>query len=441
MFRYLKVILLIKYLKYYISFIFLDILFVSGIILANLFLSYIKNNNNNSIRDIRNEIFQNDSFPMFHFYIGLESPSKDFSSYDSFYTWQGTKKEKNHVKINKIFSNQFFYEKSNKTYFDYLNLSVKEGENCNDNYKKCGILDSKKNILCLPENEECPLNYFKISDFELFDLLPEYNHIELIESITGIKKYIYFTNNKIDNDIITNFKISFDKPCIVSKEHNWISMNRNENEKSSNCFTSINGQLHDKSYTEVGDNIHMKSLYYDNNIKTFNDYSSEKVKLYTKSFNYIKEDCSYNFINVYEKLFMKIINNISNFKIIGYINSILLIIHFIVFCYGLKNRKKNIIVLIILNILILYLIIINSSIVSIIHKERIIEFDCSEEDMNQKINYIIKQLLLFQKKSKLIIFIVVIISVIELIIQNYAFLQIYQRAVTTNEKNKKLEII
>jgi hypothetical protein len=370
---------------------------VSGIILANLSLSYIKNNNNNSLRDIRNEIFQNDSFPMFHFYIGLESPSKDFSSYDSFYTWQGTNKEKSLVKINKIFSNQFFYEKSNKTYFDYLNKSIKEGENCNDNYKKCGILDSKKNILCLPENEECPLNYFKISDFELFDLLPEYNHIELIESITGIKKYIYFTNNKIDNDIITNFKISFDKPCVLSKEHNWISMNPNENEKSSNCITSINDELYDKSYTEVGDNIHMKSLYYDNNIKTFNDYSSEKVKLYTKKFNYIKEDCSYNFIKDYEKLFMKIINNISNFKIIGYINSILLIIHFIIFCFGLKNRKKNIIILIILNILILYLIIINSSIVSILHKEIIIEFDCSEEDINQKINYYLNKNYYFKK--------------------------------------------
>ena len=83
------------------------------------------------------------------------------------------------------------------------------GENCQHGYKKCGILDSNNNILCLPMNEECPLNDFKISDIPLPDLLPEYNHIELTESITGIKQYIYFTNYKIDNIIITKFELSY----------------------------------------------------------------------------------------------------------------------------------------------------------------------------------------------------------------------------------------
>ena len=267
------------------------------LISANINISKIKYNN---LEDLKNEIFQNQSFPMFHFYIGLESPSHDHISYDSFYTWQGTiqkdKQELKPIKINKIFNNKFFYEKINKTYFDYLKTSVKENENCNENYKKCGILDSNNNILCLPNNEECPINDLKISDFELYDLLPEYNYIELVETLTSIKKYIYFTNNKIDNKIITNFKLSYDSPCIAPNEHSWISINTNEKEKSCNCFTYINDKLNDPSYIEVGNNIFMKSLYYDNEINIFNDYSSEKVKLYTRNYYYINEDCANNYI-------------------------------------------------------------------------------------------------------------------------------------------------
>ena len=55
---------------------------------------------------------------------------------------------------------------------------------------------------------------------QLPQLQPEYNVIEVIESLTDSVKYIYYTNNKTDNQIIIHFELSVDKPCIIPVEHN-----------------------------------------------------------------------------------------------------------------------------------------------------------------------------------------------------------------------------
>ena len=425
MLKCFKYILSIKHLKYITCFILLDIICLILIILTKINISKIEFYN---LEDLKNEIFQNQSFPMFHFYIGLESPSQEHLYYDSFYTWQGTikkfKEELNPVKINKIFNNKFFYEKTNKTYLDYLKTSVKKGENCDENNKKCGILDSNNNILCIPNNEECPINDLKISDTELYGLIPEYNHIELIESLTGIKKYIYFTNNKIDNNIITNFKLSFDNPCIAPNEHSWISLNKNEKEKSCKCFTYINEKLYDPSYIEVGNNIFMKSLYYDNEIKIFNDFSSEKVKLYTKNYYYINEECSLKYIIDYDN-FVKYKNDFfRKIKIFEYINLFLIIIHFCLFLYVLKSKKKSVIFIIILNFVLIYVVIANCVLIFNLNKKSNLDFSCGGEVINAKINYFINEKLFFQTKAKLFIFIFLGIIIIELIFQNLVFYSI-----------------
>ena len=47
-----------------------------------------------------------------------------------------------------------------RTYYDqnYANLLKNSKEPCENNYKKCGILDTLGNIMCIPENDECPIN-------------------------------------------------------------------------------------------------------------------------------------------------------------------------------------------------------------------------------------------------------------------------------------------
>ena len=90
----------------------------------------------------------------------------------------------NPVKIRVLYQNRFFYKIINKTYFDYLDYSVKDNEKYKDNYKKCGILDTKNNILCMLIDEECPLNDIQILDNELPGLLSQYSYIKTIESLT-----------------------------------------------------------------------------------------------------------------------------------------------------------------------------------------------------------------------------------------------------------------
>ena len=406
--------------NYFIYFIFLDITFIVSIILSIINLSLI---NNNNIEILKREIFQNNIFPLFHFYIGLDSPSPEYISYDSFYTWQGTlkssKQELAPVEINKIFQNKFFYVKSNKTYFDYLKNSVKQGEDCKNNYKKCGILDSNNNILCLPENEECPLNDIKISELEDPYLINEYNHIQVFESITGIKKFIYFTNNKIDNNIITKLELNFDNPCIAVNEYSWISNNLNEKEKTRSCRTYINNKIYDPLYVEICNNIHMKSLYYDNGIQIYNDFSSEKVKLFIRNYYYIDETCANEYIKGYDNI-EKITNNkISKIKILEYINIPLILIHFVLFFYILKNKKKILLFIIILNIFIICLAIINCILFFYLNDEKNLVFSCGTDIFNSKINNFTNKNLIILRKPKLFIFIDLVISLIELIIQNY----------------------
>jgi hypothetical protein len=307
------------------------------------------------------------------------------------------------------------------TYFDYLKTSVKESDNCGDDNKKCGILDSNRNILCLPKSEECPLNDFKISEIEQSDLIPEYNQIQVVDSITGIKKYIYFSNNKVDNKIITNFELSSDEPCIAIGEYNWISVNLNEKEKSSICKTYINDKLFDTNYFEVGDNIPMKSLYYDNKIQIFNDYSDEKVKLYARNYYYINEECANKFIIEY--IIIEKTNNDRTilFSLIEYINIPLILIHLVLFFFALNDRKIKAIFSISSNIFIIFVVIFNSIIFFQLKMVKISEFNCGCEIMNLKINNFINREELLIKRPKLFILVSLIISIAELIIQNYAF--------------------
>ena len=339
--------------------------------------------------------------------------------------WKGTihngKQDLEPVKINKLFQNKFFYEKKNKTYFDYLKTSAKEGENCMNNFKKCGILDSNNNILCLPNNEECPLNDFKISDIELTDYLSEYNHIELTESITGIKKYIYFTNNKIDNNIIAKFELSYDNPCISPFEHSWISANNKEKEKSSNCFTHINNKLYNSLYSEVGNNILIKSLYYDNGIKIFNDFSSEKVKLYTRNFYYINEECSNNFIKIYEASEFLRYDKKLIIAIYEFFNIIIIIFNYVLFAYTLNHRNKLKNSLIALNAFGMYLIISNIIIFLFLYNEKQMNFKCGGDVINERIQYIINEKYKLLTKIKMLIYFCIAISATELLFLNAVF--------------------
>ena len=355
----------------------------------------------NNLDKIKNALYENS--PLFEFNIGQKPPSSEFVFYKEFYKWQGTTKRKGSarnrrtvqdiqpVQINIIYQNKFYYKNINKTYFDYLNDSVKQKEDCKENYKKCGILDSKNNILCLPIDEECPLNDFILSQEELPDLIPEYSEIKVTESLTDSIKYIYYTNNKTNNKIITHFELSGNNPCIIPDEHNWIAVYSREKEKTCNCKTYINGTLYDQNYREVGNKILMKTLYYDNSIPIYKNFNNEMVNLYVRNYYYIDKQCMEKFVSDFDDLENYYISKFLTFRICQYIQLVTFFIYLYCFwkhdCISDYDERKKRCDLIITEILSLYWVIINIIILIFIsRKEK--NFLCGEYSINTKINNI-----------------------------------------------------
>ena len=87
---------------------------------------------------------------------------------------------------------------------------------CEEGYKPCGILDTLNNILCLPNQYNCPLNDMIISKNNHSSLIDDgYVEINLNNSFS-----IYLnTNENIERPIIITKFISFDKPWNHEYQH------------------------------------------------------------------------------------------------------------------------------------------------------------------------------------------------------------------------------
>ena len=91
---------------------------------------------------------------------------------------------------------------------NYESLLKHSSKNCENNYKKCGLLDTYGNIMCIPEEDDCPINDIKIdliskSEEYLYD---GYKIAYLNELSEGFA--LYYTNKKINNEIVVKIKFS-----------------------------------------------------------------------------------------------------------------------------------------------------------------------------------------------------------------------------------------
>ena len=82
---------------------------------------------------------------------------------------------------------------------NYESLLKHSGEQCEENYKKCGILDTLGNIMCIPKEDECPINEV------IVDLNSKYDeYISKGYKVAYLEKLdedyaLYYTNKAIDN--------------------------------------------------------------------------------------------------------------------------------------------------------------------------------------------------------------------------------------------------
>jgi len=101
--------------------------------------------------------------------------------------------------------------------YSYSYLLQHSGKYCKVNYKKCGILDTYGNIMCIPKEDECPINDLIVDLPSKCDEYYSKGYL-ISESLLG-DKAIYYTNKAINNPIVAKIKNSETVPRYISKEN------------------------------------------------------------------------------------------------------------------------------------------------------------------------------------------------------------------------------
>ena len=106
------------------------------------------------------------------------------------------------ISLFNIYNTYFYQETLKRNYLDLLKqISSFNKSECEGGYKKCGILDTLKNPLCIEKENNCPINDIVINNQS---------------SLNGYKTfkfkdknlYFHYTNKKTENMVITNIFFS-----------------------------------------------------------------------------------------------------------------------------------------------------------------------------------------------------------------------------------------
>ena len=184
-------------------------------------------------------------------------------------------------------------------------MIVKEHQKCPKGKKQCGILDSLGNILCLNENQNCPINDIIINAKKE---MKGYKSLELNKG-----KFIHFTNKFPNKFIISDLSVFFQEPCIYPQDNFWDNFIQLENREGVPGCKKSNGI--DKRYQYLNDSYNLSLFYQENYILSKYEYEfliPEKKELFFNS--YIKI-FSRNYIGInYESLYNSKIKDLVGLK-------------------------------------------------------------------------------------------------------------------------------
>jgi len=316
----------------------------------------------------------------------------------TFFEFKGRKKKEGAKRVyydeknfNKIFNNKFFYNGKDKNYFDYVNkYSVASGNNCPENYKKCGILDSADRILCLPTSDDCPINGFGISDSSSDSKYSGYEKTEVVDSTDGSKYYLYYTNSKVDEKIITDFKLSAGDPCASSSEKNWYKYYKDEVVKEYGCNSNIENRKYSNRYEQVSEKIiNMKNLYKENGLTdppNNENFGNPSVSLYVRNYNELDEKCFEKFIKDFkdeDKYYSGVLIAIRGLGVISIVLCVAMFIYMFALCCNVKFYSISFVVSV-------YGILFNIIVLVLITKKRI-KYTCHIKEFNEEMDNLIEE--------------------------------------------------
>ena len=167
-----------------------------------------------------------------------------------------------------------------KNYFDYYKLSVVNNSKCNNGYKPCGYLDKFDRILCLPQNDECPINDIVYNNQNSF----YYNNMTYKTIKINDNEYIHYTNQNIKGYIIIGLSSIFGNVPCGSHEINFEVTSILDN--FGTCIkdsSKIVDKTGDYFYYKYLTNYTIENFFNENGMKEYifenNDYKEKKNNL------------------------------------------------------------------------------------------------------------------------------------------------------------------
>ena len=323
------------------------------------------------------------------------------------------------ININNYEGYKFCPIKGNN-YAKLLENSVPPESNCTEGKKQCGILDTRGQKLCLNSNEICPINDIIINNDN--NTINENSKINYTTIKLNNEKYLHYTNQAINKQLIINFKLSNDFPCIYPGEFSWYYYYPLE-PNNGTCATNISDKTRDDRYEKI-DIINKSILYKDNNIhdkiKDISNYpfynlNNDNITFYTRTFLGLEKKCmesngfSFDYfnslnskINVIQGLIILIIV-FFGLLIFGFItfwayfidNKIIAGIFFLgVLTYKIYNSCSENLIKLKLSLMVFEIILLIPSILTIININKLkdIKFACGDELTNGLIKIFIEKI-------------------------------------------------
>ena len=167
--------------------------------------------------------------------------------------------------------------------YNYHTLLANSGKECKKGYKKCGILDTMGNIMCIPEEDICPINevIIDLESNKISYTLQGYNYTYFENLTEGY--VLYYKNNEINNSIITDIKYSLEIPTYINKDNFVLDQSEyNKYERRFEEYDDYDYHMTNKSFLSGRKKYKkrnaLRKLELNINDSTVNDYLIEKMK-------------------------------------------------------------------------------------------------------------------------------------------------------------------
>lgn len=137
-----------------------------------------------------------------------------------------------------------------QTYYDLMeSTSVKS---CPSGKKKCGIFDSESNILCLDENEKCPVNYIEIKKKTQ---KPSLDNDDIKKVELGNDNILYYSNTETDNKIYVQIIANTHEVCFEPNDgqlgQNFYQLNLLKGESQCKIKYKNQKSLYDNRFSKI----------------------------------------------------------------------------------------------------------------------------------------------------------------------------------------------